>query len=1099
MFQYEIFILFLEKSILNMKNSIKHLFIFLSIFGLNLSAQAASISVNVAQTVGANFLISKGMTGVSSASSLTLAYTATTVANGTTINDYYVFSVNGAKGFVMVSGDDIIIPILAFSNNSNFDINNMSSSTKDWIDGYKNQITAAVTNNVPAKAGTAALWSTLKSGADNTHHLITSTTAVAPLVQTTWDQDGGSGSYPYNYYCPNTSTTGGLSVTGCVATAMSQVMKFWNWPTVGSGYHTYFDTYSSSSAMGSNTWNNFNYGNTAFNWSSMPLTSSNASVATLMYAAGVSVNMSYSANESGSYVDFYETYGVNCAEYALQTYFHYKPSLRGVLRFGIGNGSLGTYYEGQDYEYYHGSLNMDSVSEAAWVTMLQNELSLGHPMLYEGQGTLGGHCWVLDGWETTGDMFHFNWGWSGASDGYYTVDNLAPPALGTGGGGGNFNYDQGVVMGIEPDSFPSNPGNIELLAHLNTASNNMSMGYGTPFTIATKIKNTGTSAFNGSFCVELFDSSTNMITIIDSLTGASVAAGDSTAVLTFTCTPWAITPEIFNGMRIAYEAAGTGVWTPVANNGTFINYSAVSVLNDTDVVLADSMHVGNHTIQAGTALTVSTTLYNQGSISGSTANFSGTLRAVLVNTGTGAIFTVQSHTGESVSYGGTRNVSFTNSDIAVPAGLYALEIQHQYNGSGNYYTSSSDFYLNPILITVTCAPNAGTISGASAVCAGSSVTLSDTASSGSGTWSLSNTSIASVSGGVVSTTASGIDTVKYSLTNGCGTATSVAVLDIEVLPTPAAISGLDTVCTGGTISVSDATTGGVWSTAGSGIISVGTSGIVTGISTGTDDVIYTVTNACGGAPVALSIFVSPTPFPTGGTISSTSSSVCLGGTIVLTDTAGGGSGVWSSTNTGIASVSGSGVVSGVAAGNDTVLYSVTNSCGTGSSSIVVSFQTVPSAGTISGPDTVCTTGAGITLTETVGGGIWNVTNGNASISGGTVTGLSTGTDSVLYIVSNSCGADTAITMITVSDCSTLVNNVTKQSDVITLYPNPAQDNITISSTGMINAVVISNITGQEIFSQNYNTKDVTVNLNQLSPGIYLVRINDTKVYKIVKQ
>ena len=1077
------------------KNLNKLLFSFLTLIGFSLSSYGASVSVNVAQTVGANFLIEKGVAGVNSPTDITLTYTASTQVDGNTIIDYYVFNATGTKAFVMVSGDNNIIPILAYSNTSLFNYGKISPDAKFWIEGYKNQITAAITNNVPAKAGSAALWSELTDPVHTGHHVVTSTTAVAPLVQTTWDQYGvhdevNYGSIPaYNAYCPNTSTTGGLSVTGCVATAMSQVMKFWNWPTVGTGYHTYYDAYNSSEESGSNTWNSFDYANTAFDWAHMPLDSSNGAVARLMYAAGVSVNMSYSNAGSGAYVATLESNGVNSAEYALQAYFHYKPTLHSALRTGV-EGS----YLGQMYEYYHGSVNIDSFNEASWISLLQNELSLGHPMLYDGEGSDGGHCWVCDGWETTDDMFHFNWGWSGyGPDGYYTVDNLSPPVLGAGGGGGNFNSDQGVIMGIVPDSFPTNvPGNIELVAHLNT-STNIPLEYGTPFTVTTKILNSGSSSFSGSFCVQLFDTANNFITNLDTVTGVTVAPGATSSTLTFNCNSWALTSMIFSGISIAYQATGTSTWTTVANNDTFINYGIVGQLVDTTVALFDSLHVGSHTIQQGSPMTITTKVGNNGYGSVSAA-----VEAILVNTATGSTFTVQSHTSESLSTSGT-NFTFTNPDISVPAGLYALEIKHQYSGAGTYYTTSGDYFLNPILITVTCAPNTGIISGATAVCAGSSVTLSDTASGGSGTWSLSNSSIATVSGGVVTTTTSGVDTVKYSLTNSCGTGTSVAVLNIQVLPTPAAISGLDTVCTGGTISLSDATTGGTWSSAGTGIISVGGSGVVTGVSTGTDNVEYTVTNTCGSVAASLSVYVSPTPFPTAGTISSTSSPVCLGTSINVSDTADGSGGVWSSHNTGIATVSTSGIVSGVTAGNDTVIYTVTNFCGSASTSIVVGFETFPSAGVIAGPDTACVSGSTITLSDAITGGLWSVTNGNASISGGIVTGASLGTDTVLYIVSNLCGADTAQTTITVADCETAVNNVAAQSDIITLYPNPTTGSINISSTGTIKTVVISNVVGQEILTKQYNTKEVEVNLNQLPAGVYMVRVNDTKVYKIVKQ
>ena len=672
-----------------MKRTVVKLCALLLMVGAGFQSMGKAVDVNTAQTTGSNFLISAGVAGVKSSSDLTVAYTASTVVNGSIVVDYYAFNVAGGKGFVMVSGDDKVIPILAYSNESAFDINNIAPATKDWIEGYKNEITAVITHNVPAKAGTAERWSELQTTAT---HKAERTTAVTPLLTTTWDQAGG-GSVQYNQYCPNTAYTSGLSVTGCVATAMAQLMKFWNWPTVGCGSHTYYDDTSHATLTA-------DFGNTAYGWSSMPTTSSNAYVATLMSHAGISVNMNYTANESGSIVTMLETYGgVNCAEYALKTYFHYKPSLTAKLRSGLYTGGPGSgYYIGADDEYYNGQVTIDSFNEATWISMLQTELNAGRPMLYEGQGPVGGHCWVCDGWETTSSMFHFNWGWSGSSNGYYTVDNLAPPALGVGGGAGNFNSSQGVLMGVQPDSFPSNTGNIKLLAHLNTTTSTP-MAYGTPFTITTKVLNSGTTTFHGSFAVQVYDTASQLVTMIDSLTGQTITAGDSTTALTFNCNSYALIPLMYNGIRIASRPTGSATWTPLANNNTFINYTIMGVLNDTDIALYDSLHIGSHTILHGHALNVSTVVGNQG-----TGNYAGTLQAVLVNVSTGATYTVQATPGASIASYATANVSFSNTSITVPNGMYALEIQHSYNGSlTTFHTTSSDYYINPVLVTVVTA------------------------------------------------------------------------------------------------------------------------------------------------------------------------------------------------------------------------------------------------------------------------------------------------------------------------------------------------------------------------------------------------------------
>ena len=701
-----------------MKNYVKCAIALLTMAGSGYQSSAKAVDEYTARTTGSNFLISEGITGVRTSEDLSVVYTATDKVNGATVTDYYVFNIVGSQGFVMVSADDRVIPILAYSGESAFDINHISPATKDWIGRYRNEITSVIANSLPAKAGTVEIWSNLLAGNTKTTARTTSTTAVTPLVTTTWDQDGGASSAAnsYNGACPNTSTTGGLSVTGCVATAMAQVMKFWNWPTVGCGLHTYYDTYDASQAMGSNSWNTADYGNTAYSWSTMPLTSSNAAVATLMYHAGVAVNMSYSANESGSYVTTVESDVVNCAEYALKSYFHYKPSVHHLLRFGIPGNTLGSYYYGQGFEYYGGSYAMiDSVPEATWITTLQTELNAGRPMLYEGTGTAGGHCWVCDGWETSGNKFHFNWGWSGASNGYYTVDNLAPPALGTGGGAGNFNYDDGVVMGIQPDSFPSNPGNIELQAHLD-CSTSSPMKYGTPFNIVTKIMNAGTATFTGDFCAQVYDSSNTLLGTMATISGQTISAGATSTALTFSCTAtsYLMIPVSYHSIRVAYRPTGTTTWTPVANSGSYINYTIMDVMNDTDMVLFDSLHVGSHTIAAGSAITVSTSIGNQSY----TDNFSGTIQAVLINTTTGASFTIQQHTSEHINDNyDYATLTFTNSDVSVTPGVYALEIQHQYNGSGNFYTTSSDYYVNPILMTVT----GGTATGVTPVTATSDV------------------------------------------------------------------------------------------------------------------------------------------------------------------------------------------------------------------------------------------------------------------------------------------------------------------------------------------------------------------------------------------
>ena len=661
--------------------------------GIGFASYGKVVTVSTAMTVGSNFLATVGVMGVNS-SDLTLSYTATTQVNGAAVNNFYVFNITGRKGFVMVSADDKVIPVLAYSNESSFDINKISPSTTFWIGGYQKQISAAIAADVTAKPGTTQRWNELETGTGSSSTARTTSSGVTPLLSTTWDQSAYFGPATYNEYCPNTALSGGLSVTGCVATAMAQVMKFWSWPSVGTGSHTYTDPTSGATLTA-------NYSATPYQWSLMPamLTPASSSaqinaVATLMLQAGISVDMSYSASGSGSYVLSLESYGINCAQYALPTYFHYKPTLQGIPRFGEVPG--------------YGDPIVDSIAEATWISMLQAELNAGRPMLYDGEepADAGGHCWVLDGWESTSSvMFHFNWGWSGLSDGYYTVDNLDPSGL----GGSNLNLDQGIIMGIEPDSFPSAPGNLELLAPLN-ANVSSPMPYASPFAITTKILNTDTTAYMGDFCARVYNANNTLVCTIATITNDTIAAGDSSALLTFSTTGIdSMVPYLYS-IQVLYRATGTTTWIPVANNGNYINYTMLGIDNDTDVVLYDSIIVGSHSFPSGSPLTVTANIADQSS---TYTVFEGTLQAVMINVTTGTSYTVKQLTDQTVDTNAFGNTfTFYNSDMSIPVGLYALTIEHQYNGTGSFHVTSSDYYSNPVLMNVTAYTNAPTVASA---------------------------------------------------------------------------------------------------------------------------------------------------------------------------------------------------------------------------------------------------------------------------------------------------------------------------------------------------------------------------------------------------
>ena len=316
--------------------------------------------------------------------------------------------------------------------------------------------------------------------------------------------------------------------------------------------------------------------------------------------------------------------------------------------------------------------------------------------------------------------------------------------------------------------------------------------------------------------------------------------------------------------------------------------------------------------------------------------------------------------------------------------------------------SSSTLNITIVPATV----GAGTILGPTSICMGSTVTLSDPSAPG-GVWTMSNGhATINASTGLVTAVSPGLDTVSYVLTTACGTYTATSTMNVDASATPTPIGGPSTVCVGGIITLTDADLGGAWSSSNAHATVTPGVGNVTGVTPGIDTIKYTVINGCGLGSTTHIVTVMPTPGA--GTISGPGS-VCLGGTIVLTDLTSGG--IWSATN-GNGTVSAIGHFTGVTAGVDTVLYTITAACGAISASKIVTVNTVGDAGIILGPDSMCV-GSTITLLDFTPGGVWTAGNGNATVTGGVVTGVANGTVPISYTVVTSCGSGSAVKIVNV--------------------------------------------------------------------------------------
>ena len=329
------------------------------------------------------------------------------------------------------------------------------------------------------------------------------------------------------------------------------------------------------------------------------------------------------------------------------------------------------------------------------------------------------------------------------------------------------------------------------------------------------------------------------------------------------------------------------------------------------------------------------------------------------------------------------------------SGIYSLSVT--YSATANNCFAGTSFASSSLVVTVNPTPFAGTITGLTSVCSGHIITLSD--STAGGIWASSDSAIATVdSFGVVTNSTAGADTISYSVSNTCGTAVATYVITINPLPPIGAITGGNSVCLTYGIILLDSIFGGSWSTSAPSIAWIDSTGIVYGDSIGSALISYTITDSNGCTSVATdSITVITTLNP--GTITG-SFSVCSGASDTLMDTVSGG--VWSSVSRIIATVNSEGVLTALIPGTDTVQYTFYNTCGYSSATAIITVMPLPTAGTITSIDSICT-GSSLTLAETVPGGSWSVSNSNVSLVGNVITGAATGLDTVIYSVTSVCG------------------------------------------------------------------------------------------------
>ena len=348
---------------------------------------AGPVDQQKAQKVGAKFLSTTAVNQKNADIQLNLISTAAKRDAA----DYYVFNVSNGEGFVIVAADDRVKPILAYSTTGQFDPQNVSEGLQFTLDGFRDEIQYVREHNLSATPDIVAEWNAVtKTGGLNRSGQTRA--VVEPLCQTLWNQN-----FPWNSQCPeDPEGNGGHVYAGCVATAMGQVMKFWEWPAQGVGSHSYNPQgYAQQSA---------NFGETEYHFELMPNVLDSTSTeeeyfetAQFLHHLGISVDMQYSGSGSGAYSD------------------NVPPALRNYFLYNCDDHV-------SNYNFIPGM----GYSNEQWAQMLKNGgLDEQIPLYYSGSDDnfQGGHAFVCDGYDEN-DYFHFNWGWSGRDNAWCPIGAL---------------------------------------------------------------------------------------------------------------------------------------------------------------------------------------------------------------------------------------------------------------------------------------------------------------------------------------------------------------------------------------------------------------------------------------------------------------------------------------------------------------------------------------------------------------------------------------------------------------------------------------------------------------------------------------------------
>ncbi len=576
----------------------KYLFLVLLAFACALHVKAEKISKQEAYQLAQQFFTSqKGCTKEFTPYSyrLQLAHAST---------GYYAFNRGENGGFVLVAADDYFDNmILGYADRGTFNIDNMPDNMRWWLGEYDRLLKTA------QEAGHTPLAKETQVQAEQADRA-----AIEPLVTAQWDQNA-----PYNDMCP--VYNGIRCPSGCLATALAQIIHYHKYPTQGVGSHSYDWTVNlvSQGILSTDfTQHTYDYNLMSDTYDESSSAESRQAVAQLMYDLGVLAEMAY------------------------------KPAISSAPAFT----TLVRLVKNLKYDKSAIIRSREFYTDKEWIDMVYANLAEGYPLLYTGQNEWQGHAFVCDGYRD--GYFHINWGWSGGSNGYFLLDALLPGSQGTGGSSGGYNDGQEAIFNLRPAQPDSK---YEILMH-NYQN----------FDVDQKEQTTSSTAtFTGAFCnesiagqtitlgIKIVDSNGN-VTWIQEQTSSYINSLADAKPIVVDLTQFPTT----NGEYRVYPAyqSENGKWKEMRTKKIFPKHYLTATVSGKNITFSYPLQFSNWTpskeIIAEKEFSVQVTIQNN-----TGSDYADNLKLALMEYGGENIISYSNEVALAVAHGTTTTATFT--------------------------------------------------------------------------------------------------------------------------------------------------------------------------------------------------------------------------------------------------------------------------------------------------------------------------------------------------------------------------------------------------------------------------------------------------------